>query len=419
MSNLKVVIACFMAIYVAVNQASLVLGQDQQLQTAQEAMELIGQGKPLPAIVRLEKGPIEREMASQLLAAIYSFAGDEEKAYILQSDRQKGNLVVPPMDTQRVSALEYVLTRAKDRQIVIINESHDSPRHRQFISQLAKGLREIGFEYFACEALSEEGDSLRKRGYPVHSTGFYTCEPVFGQLLRHVLRLDYKPIAYESESDTSTDDPIQGINQREEQQCKNLLDRLLLKLPKARILIHVGGDHVMESARKAGNQEIHWLAARLKKETGIDPLTIDQTTNVKSEKEIGDRQDVPGVLITPRGEAFVGGHFRGAVDIQVYHPPLQIREGRPTWMFADKSLIPVSIPTEVKLEEGKLLVQAFHADESDDAVPADQIIVSSAGVRPPLMLREGRYRIATQDSTGKQSSYGPLDVSTGAVGAKQ
>ena len=68
------------------------------------------------------------------------------------------------------------------------------------------------------------------------------------------------------------------MNRREERQATRLAE-VIADLPESdRILIHVGFSHAAEvPIRGPGGNPLEWMAARLKRYTGIDPLTIDQT----------------------------------------------------------------------------------------------------------------------------------------------
>ena len=53
------------------------------------------------------------------------------------------------------------------------------------------------------------------------------------------------------------------------------------KDPAARVFIYVGYSHLMKKERDFGGEsakKVQWMAGRLKAATGIDPLTIEQTT---------------------------------------------------------------------------------------------------------------------------------------------
>jgi hypothetical protein len=58
---------------------------------------------------------------------------------------------------------------------------------------------------------------------------------------------------------------------------------------------------------------------------------------------------------------------------------------------------PRVIPAQLLPKTGRRLVQAFVADESADAVPMDQVLVTAGEPAPVLMLPKGRYRFAFQD----------------------
>lgn len=380
------------------------------LQIAEQALNLANSGKPLAAITLINSQTFEKELAAQILATLYSFVGEEEKVSWLQSPAQRNNVVIAPVDGRRVPALDVIMEHAQNHQLVIVNEAHDSPRHRHFIMQLAIRLRQLGFEYYACEALGEDAETLQKRGYPIHSTGFYTNEPVFGELLRGVLRLGYLPIAYEDLHGELTDNPLADINRREAAQCANLMSLILSRQPTAKLLIHVGHDHVMEVPRVVGDQKITWLAARLKEATGLDPLTIDQTTLIQFAKN-GEPADAESlVLFDAEDRVVIGGRFAGSVDLQVFHPASCLRDHRQDWRFSNPEVAVVPLPDEISIGAGDVLIQALYGDESAEAVPADQFVWRANQSRPPLLLRPGQYRLVVQDSKGLEISNRMLSV---------
>ncbi|MCA9190108.1 MAG: hypothetical protein KDB03_00035 [Planctomycetales bacterium] len=385
-------------------------GQGDALKVIQDALALNSEGKPLAAIKLIESQSNDEELNSQILATLYSFVGDEQKASELHSRTFRNNSLSPPSNTRFVPAMDAIVGQALDRRIVIVNESHDAPQHRQFILQLATKLRGNGFQYYAFETLSEDSQLLKERGYPLRSTGFYSVEPMFGELIRGVLKLGYSPVVYEDFSNNSTGNQITDINSREEAQCANLVERVLSKDPNTKLLVHVGHDHVMETPRKVRGKEIRWLAARLKDASGTDPLTIDQTTQIQHRDDATNQFDQPMVLLDANEKSFVGGHFKGTVDFQVYHPAARIEFGRPAWKLRIDDLVSVPLPTQITANSGRVLIQAFHSDESEDAVPADQLVMVDDASRPSLILRPGSYRVLVQDERGHEISRTELSV---------
>lgn len=383
------------------------------MEAVQYALTLASQGKPLAAIRSIENSSIDKTLASDMLATLYSVVGEWQKTHQLRSTARKNNVVSPPPEFRPRRGIDAIAEQAQGKRIVIINEAHDSPEHRRFIARLAEKLRTQGFRYYAFETLSEDAQQLKHRTYPVLSTGFYSVEPAFGQLIRDVLEMGYTPVSYEAINLGNTTsghptDPVAQINNREKQQCDNLMDKIFKVDAAAKLVLHVGHDHVMEAGKKAGDAEILWLAARLKVETGLDPLTIDQTTQLR---RFPETQSSSLVFSTAEGQCYVGGHFSDAVDIQVYHPPIVGEQGRPSWMFADETRVVLEIPENLVASTENLLVQAFYDGEEQRAVPADQVVLRKGQPRPVLLLRPARYQIAVQDEDGHELSRTEVVVS--------
>jgi hypothetical protein len=302
-------------------------------------------------------------------------------------------------------ALGAIVAAARGRQIVILNEAHHVPRHRAFATRVMLELRKLGFEYFAAETLDERTDALAARGYLLISDGYYSREPLFGDLLRQALAVGYRPVAYEFLPDAQSiagTDWIARIALREQGQARNLVDRVLAKDPKARIFIYVGYSHALEIPEDAGDGRTNtWMAARLREMTGIDPLSIDQAT---FRPVMGPLRD--SVFGTIAGDSVVlvsradPAHFWTApngVDMTVLHRAERDLHGRPDWLEMSGYRKPRAIPAKLLPKTGRRLIQAFVAGESTDAVPVDQLLVTAGQPVPVLMLPKGKYRFAFQD----------------------
>jgi hypothetical protein len=136
----------------------------------------------------------------------------------------------------------------------------------------------------AAETFWNTGDQapmvrLAKDGYPIHSSGHYTQEPVFGDFVRQSLAMGYRPVAYEQmESGNGSTSRADSIARREDAQSSHLA-QVLAADPKAKMLVYVGHSHVAEQPiDDRSNAKQSWMATLLKAKTGIDPLTIDQVT---------------------------------------------------------------------------------------------------------------------------------------------
>lgn len=91
------------------------------------------------------------------------------------------------------------------------------------------------------------------RGYPVLSTGFYTRDPAFGDLVRRALKLGYRIVPYEPSYEqlrpkTEDRSPADLVNRRERLQANNIHKRVFSKDPAAKVLVIGARGHIAESA---------------------------------------------------------------------------------------------------------------------------------------------------------------------------
>jgi hypothetical protein len=321
--------------------------------------------------------------------------------------RGEAEQLMSEFDTR--AALDAIVREARDRQIVILNEAHTMARHRAFATQVALELRKLGFEYLAMETLSPRADmaKLAARRYPVVSDGHYSNEPFFGDFLRQAIAAGYTPVAYEQQYDPSFAklDMFDQVAGREEAQAQNIVDRVLAKDPRARVLVFVGHSHVYKGSLDMEGRSQTWMAERLRQKSGVDPLCIDQTQSSGPREAERDRILAERMSVSLDADAFVlesktapRRYWPGAgVEIRVWHRPERISNGRPHWLAMNGYRVPSPIPVELLPTQGRRLVQAFVEGEGEDAVPMDQLLVT-AGERPPVfMLPKGKYRFAFQD----------------------
>lgn len=363
----------------------------------------------------VEPGP----MLLDMLGLVQSYVGLEEETqatFDAMNGEKRAPVSSSPIDqATALDAIPAIVEASRGRRIVILNESHHMPRHRAFALELARALRAQGFDTFAAETFTNS-DETTKRGYPAQDTGYYTVEPVFGELVRGVLALGYRTVAYEMEvhSRDSDQDPRARINDRENQQAQNLVARVFAPHPEARLFVYVGYSHATENwFDPGGPNEQAWMAARLADLTGFDPLTIDQTTAMPCsgpdfENPHWRRAEERGLLDGPRvlrladRSFFVAGDYAGKLDLQVFHPRTKLVHGRPDWLARGRTPVPVPAELAANLpEDERALLQAFRAGEGPDAIPTDQFIVQGRASLPSFLLPPGEYRLVLQDVGGK------------------
>ncbi len=216
-------------------------------------------------------------------------------------------------------ALDEIEARAAQTSIVIINEAHDQSLHRDFIGQVARRLRPLGYTHYAAESLSNPPTRLDPR-YPHERQGYYTREASFGRLLREVQGLGYQLVTYEQRADQRTNPPdlLDRIEEREQAQADNLMDAILGRRPDTKLLIHVGYSHALKAPQPIQGRLLRWLAIWLWEKTGVEPLTISQTTCRGSSNAT--------TLAAPSAQPIAGGF-----DLIVDHRLVTFSRHRPRW----------------------------------------------------------------------------------------
>jgi len=273
------------------------------------------------------------------LSESISFNGDyqsvletEKKSYnqkledsILQALTKQNDLLA---GIEFKDARKYIIERVRNQRVIMFNESHNKPLHRAFVANMLEDLYALGFRYLAMETLNQfTNASLRTVNI---LTGHYTCEPIAGELVRKALNMGFALVAYEDSSVKHT------VNQREYAQAENI-NKILQKDPNAKILVLAGDKHIEEGA--ITDDRIP-MAAYFKIVSGLDPLTIDQTSlTEQSTNEYGSaiyayttkKNVFTSPVVCLKNNQSKDLLDNQLADIYIMHPPTKYRNGRPTW----------------------------------------------------------------------------------------
>lgn len=291
--------------------------------------------------------------------------------------------------------VEEIVRRARTTSVVIVNESHERSEHRGFTARLLVRLRAEGYTALAMEALSNpppgselryQPSFVREPGLPYldDEDGFYLGEAAFGRLGRTAKRLGYALVPYEAQHDEATanksesESESERIAVREEGQA-SALAAWIKTHPDAKLIVHVGYSHATEVPRADGTR---WMATRLRVKTGIDPLTISQTT-------------CRGGGAAPRLATLPAEEPVGTFDLVVDHPAARFVHGRPAWRVAAGD-VPVAIPAALRPAHGWRVIEARPEGESPATVPMDRVAIWP-GEDIALLLPPGRYRLRVLD----------------------
>ena len=287
-------------------------------------------------------------------------------------------------ETADANPLDEIERLARETRLVIVNEAHDRPSHREFIRQIAIRLSNVGYTVFAAETFGPHIGASPSKPFAKISDGYYSNEPVFGNLIRTVKGLGYELRAYEHRGPY---DDSRGqwkrADAREEGQAENLMRVLSRMQDDDRLLVHAGYSHASEVPIPSfEGKSLRWMAARLKAKSGLDPLTIDNTACLSSS-------------MNPELSQHSHRHQQGQFDLVVGHPKLKIAGGRPTYRLIDGHHL-VDLPDALLNDHRRIIIEVRRYDEPYDAVPVDRLMLRP-GESLPLVLPDGKFRLSSYE----------------------
>lgn len=321
-------------------------------------------------------------------------------------------------------ALPQLAALVEGRQVVMLNESHGHSSQRAANFLFVRGLRKLGFTHLALETLAfdrVEGDPCRSsvladeglaaRGHAVRSTGYYTNDPVYAELLRMALAEGYVPVAY----DHTFPDPRSP--QREQEQARNIAC-VLERDPDARIVVIGGGSHTSKQPGADGQPGM--MGASLKALLPTEPLSIANFTVAL--QGLPDNPAAAGYQDTKRdgllaGQPYFADTAEGPYTVPGYDrvaflPVPAARSPEAGWLRLGGWRVPApGVP--LACASAPCLLEARRAGEGADAVPGDRCVVGEAGASCTLFLAPGDYDVTLLDAGGASSAPHRLVVAAG------
>ena len=310
---------------------------------------------------------------------------------------------------QYIPAKSAIISNAEYYQVMMINESPSKPVHRAFTYSLLEDLYQAGYHYLAMEAFNNFSnkclDSLNV------FTGYFTNEPVAGELVRRALQLGFKLIAYE---DTLAAGHTNS--QRDSVQAENIYS-VIKKDPSAKILVHAGYHHISENKI----DDYFPMALWFRKISNSDPFTIDQTGMTENSEFAYGRKfyELFNARFTISSSSIIYQNKRPfnpleekGYDIIVMHPATTYLHNRPSWLSLNGERKATLIQPTAKM---LFFVQAYYqheysADLVNYIIPADQTYVTNRDGYYCLYLRKGKYKVVLRDVSYKVLSVKDKEV---------
>ena len=294
----------------------------------------------------------------------------------------------------------------ENHQGIMMNELHFNPHSRAFVISWLEKCYQNGYRYLAAETL-RASDSLlnQRRTVLLGETGFYSDEPVFGDLLRTALNMGYTLVPYEGSGS--------GVD-REVNQAKNLVENILDIDPEAKFLLLGGFGHISD------RNGWYAMGRYFKEQSGIDPFTINCTMTFDDPYgETDSLQTVYYDLIDNmpvREPIFLYDTVKHifpcttGMDVTCCLPRTRfIEDNIPDWkLYNGKVLYTIDrrFIDENGFPEG--CVSAFLKSEGEQCVPIDQYMYGMDEKEFKLALYKGEYLLRFDD--GKEYKYATVEV---------
>ena len=328
---------------------------------------------------------------------VLSFCGDNKNIISITEETEDQGVEIAEDEIRKrikfYSAEEYILKQFENHQIIMFNEAHDRVQTRAFFLSMLPALKKAGATCLAMEALDQKGNLKTLDG----TTGYYTCEPVMGQIIREALRLNFKLIAYED-----VDMGIHSSNQIDSIQAKNIFQNIATETGIEKTVVLAGYGHISEVGFDLSTK---FMAMWFKQMTKIDPLTVSQTDFIEASYlnmimtgpvKIIDKTDI---------KIFDSGLLSHSdipfYDLYVCHPYTLYIHNRPSWLVTSKDMkfVSIEIPDSIK----PVLIQAYLSEEikSDEdyslKIPCDQTFESEYGKAWLVLNDKLKYNVVFRD----------------------
>ena len=270
-------------------------------------------------------------------------------------------------------AVDVLDSIAPKEQIIIFNEAHDNPYHRVATTSYLSTLYKHGFRYLALESLYENDSTINIRKYPQQDvSGYYVNEPCYGDMVREALRLGFTLVAYEFES--------RIFELREKKQAENIYNRIFVKNPNAKVVIHCGYGHGLD---KKSDESNALMGFYLKDKSRINPFVVNQIYYIT------DTISEPIFFVSPITNRI--WRLPSDFDAEIFLPKPKWVNNRPNWYSIGKKRYEYLPDLKEMNLTPPFLMQVFIKSEGKNAVPLDQIEIDDINQPKGLWLYPDKY----------------------------
>jgi len=337
---------------------------------------------------------------TEKLSSSLIFIGDEKNACI---EAGKDKVYIQSIDTAQYSsvtltdAIPYITEQAKQTRLVCINEDPYQTQHRLYATILLQKLHESGYNYLALDCIDSS--------LPIHritsASGYALYEPLYADFIREALNLDFKIISVPA------------------QQAATIITILKQDTTAKMIFYTANSIEENDTARKPMS-----VVALIKQQSGIDPLTIDQSTIAENgnnnfltsltyywqTKHVFTR---PMLLMEQSHPWQLSADHQH--DVYIIHPKAGFVNTRPAWLQYYNYRRHIFISPPLTVMKTSFLMQAYLADETK-TTPVDQLIPFDQtyylGTRQAILFLKPHtnYKIIYRDINNKIIGTQPIEL---------
>lgn len=338
----------------------------------------------------------------QVLMDLYCFIGEYETS--IQYESLALNTKYKYIDTNEyinfkfIPAKEYVINNVKNVRAILFNEAHNRPDTRYFITSILKPLKEKGFTHLAIEGLSYSDTTLLKRKFPTVESGYYIYEPVFSNLIREALKLEFLVVPYDdTTSANNSSDFYEGLNKRDKFQAYNLKS-ILDENKNNKIIVLSGYDHIYRESDDKWKKMAEWLYS-FYQDSIVSYDCVKMKRSITPEFELPEYRkiitkstikELPFVMIdTTTHKSYVPISLENKVDNIILFLKIDFKE------IHNKStlyLFPNDIIKE-ELSHIKIYLKDEYTKVQDKAIPIAQYRVNNYQYSIELFLKSNSYLI--------------------------
>lgn len=366
-----------------------------------------------------EVAPWYKTSTNEQYSVNYSYLGNIEESKredgVATSKSYQENSP-PRFDEVPFDAKKMIIAKAKKAKVLIINESHTSPDHREFISSLLSELKNQGYSKLAVESLQNKNE--------LHSLTFK--DPVFLRYLLAAQNLGYELLSYDNK--TSIEPKWQDVRQlegveyvkgfeniakdmniRDYNQFLNLEEDIDSLTVSEKMIIHVGHGH----GNKIQIGEWKSLGSYLSDKYGsdavlsVDQVTLNNCSALDSNEYYQRYKPAKSIVCSVGGRPYLEKEFNPltftfetTVDLQVLHPGIGVGLDIDTsYIYVEHmGLQDISYPLAIMIYES-------------DANPRTDIAYSAIEVKhkedlkPSIIPNNYGYSVLIKDSENNVVAY--------------